>query len=46
MKRKLPEYVVEARKANAQEAKETCMGFIIFVLGIVVLCSLMGSFLR
>ena len=46
MKRKLPEYVIKAREAHAQAEKNSAMGLFMFVIGIVFLSSLIGSFLR
>jgi hypothetical protein len=46
MKRKTSDYVVEARKANAQAEKNAAMGFILFVIGAVMLFSFIGSLVR
>ena len=35
MKRKLPEYVIKAREANAQAERNAAMGFIMFVIGVI-----------
>ena len=46
MKRKLPEYQVKAREANAQAERNAAMGFIMFVIGVIMLLSFLGSLVR
>jgi len=51
MKRKLPDYKAEERKvatriANAQAERNAAMGFIMFVIGVIMLLSFLGSLVR
>ena len=46
MKRKLPEYVIKAREANAQAERNAAMGLFMFVLGVILLLSFLGSLVR